>query len=220
MASFYLAPALRTLRAEVDRAHPKRDRRSDGWVGDTSHNARRSDHNPDYGDGGVVRALDIDKDGVDMAKLLHVAVRSNSVNYVIWNGHIYSRAHGFRKRVYTGANKHTNHMHISLRHGKTYEDSSKRWGYVASAPTPTPNKPQPKPDNSGGDLVFPTLKLGSKGQQVRNLQGLLFAAGRTITIDGNYGPATERQVRNYQKAAGLKVDGIAGTTTFRTLLGV
>ncbi len=35
-----------TLRNQVNRAFPNRDRRSDGWVGDSSHSARKSDHNP------------------------------------------------------------------------------------------------------------------------------------------------------------------------------
>lgn len=142
MASFYLAPCLRQLRSEIDKAHPDRDRRSDGWVGDTRHAASKSDHNPDYPDGGVVRALDIDKDGVNMTRLLAVVMKHSSTNYVIWNGHIYSRAYGFRKRVYTGANKHTAHMHVSIRHGKTYENTTTCWNYTASDPAPAP---APKP---------------------------------------------------------------------------
>lgn len=85
------------------------------------------------------------------------------------------------------------------------------------APTPTPKPIPPKPV---GGLVFPVLKRGSSGQQVRNLQGLLLAAGRAVRIDGQYGPNTERKVKDYQQATGLTVDGKAGTDTFRRLLGV
>lgn len=220
MASYYLAPALRALRAEVNRSHPNRDTRSDGWLGDASHSARKSDHNPDYPDGGVVRALDIDKDGINTSKLLSVVVKDSRVNYVIWRGHIYSRAYGFRKRIYTGVNKHYSHLHISLRHGRVHENNTKSWGYSSSTTsTPSP-KPQPKPTAKTGDLVFPVLQRGSKGQMVRNLQGLLNAAGRRIAIDGDYGYGTETTVKRYQQAAGLTVDGKAGTNTFRALLGV
>lgn len=87
---------------------------------------------------------------------------------------------------------------------------------------PSPSQPAPKPQpTSGDDLVFPVLKVGSRGQQVRNLQGLLHAAGRNPgRIDGVYGETTRRVVSEYQRAAGLTVDGMAGTNTFRTLLGV
>lgn len=95
-------------------------------------------------------------------------------------------------------------------------------GAPAPAPAPTP-APAPKPvapKPTGDSLVFPTLKRGSTGQGVRNLQGLLLAAGRATRIDGDFGPNTEKAVRGYQAAAGLTVDGLAGTNTFRRLLGV
>ena len=92
----------------------------------------------------------------------------------------------------------------------------------AAAPAPAPSKPAPKPQPTSGDtLVFPTLKVGSRGQQVRNLQGLLHAAGRNPgAIDGIYGERVKATVAAYQSAAGLASDGMAGTKTFRTLLGV
>lgn len=135
---YYLAPALVQLRNEINAEHPERDKSSDGWIGDPSHAARVSDHNPDWPDGGVVRALDVDKDGVDTNKLLAIAIRDPRIEYVIWNGFIYRRATGFKKEVYTGSNKHTGHMHLSSRHGKGYEDDTRAWGYASAAPASTP----------------------------------------------------------------------------------
>lgn len=47
------------LRKQVDAKWPKRDRRSDGWIGDKAHQQRVSDHNPDSN--GVVHAIDLDE---------------------------------------------------------------------------------------------------------------------------------------------------------------
>ena len=46
------------LRDQIDRRWPNRHKRSDGWIGDAAHAARKSDHNPIDG---VVFALDIDE---------------------------------------------------------------------------------------------------------------------------------------------------------------
>ena len=48
-----------TLRDQVNRKWRKRDKRSDGWIGDRAHASRESDHNPNKG--GVVHAIDIDE---------------------------------------------------------------------------------------------------------------------------------------------------------------
>jgi hypothetical protein len=127
MASFYLAPSLKTLRNEINTSNPSRDKTSDGWIGDASHKARKSDHNPDYAAGGVVRAIDVDRDGVNPDAIVATLIKDDRVNYVIWNGHIWSRKYNFVRRAYTGPNKHNQHLHVSIRHGKNYEDNTTPW---------------------------------------------------------------------------------------------
>lgn len=69
---------------------------------------------------------------------------------------------------------------------------------------------------SAGDK--PTLRNGSTGTAVRRLQRSLTAAlGRTVAIDGQFGPATETAVRDYQSTRQLLVDGVVGTATWTAL---
>ncbi|MTE18832.1 N-acetylmuramoyl-L-alanine amidase [Streptomyces sp. TRM43335] len=64
----------------------------------------------------------------------------------------------------------------------------------------------------------PTLRRGDAGADVRRLQRALTAAhGRTVEIDGLFGPDTETAVRDYQRSRGLAVDGVVGGGTWGAL---
>lgn len=62
-----------------------------------------------------------------------------------------------------------------------------------------------------------TLKEGSSGQAVKDLQNLLNKLGYKLSADGVYGNKTEEAIKSFQKQRGLKVDGIAGSQTFSYL---
>lgn len=61
------------------------------------------------------------------------------------------------------------------------------------------------------------IKLGSSGEDVKYLQKLLIKNGYTISADGDFGPKTDKAVRDFQKSKGLKVDGIVGPATIKQL---
>lgn len=132
MPDYYLAPSLAQLRDELNAAFPRRDKASDGWVGDTSHAARASDHNPDYAAGGIVRAIDVDSNGAAGAEtelvdqLLAAAIGDDRVWYVIWNRRIYSRTHDWLSLPYAGA-PHDHHVHVSIRHTPSAATDTSRW---------------------------------------------------------------------------------------------
>src|ERR1044071_8683123 len=69
--AWFIVPALEELRMQLNAVFPNRDKSSDGGIGDTSHAAGKSSHNPDktgspeYSDGDSldeVRARDFDVD--------------------------------------------------------------------------------------------------------------------------------------------------------------
>jgi hypothetical protein len=112
------------LREQFDDTFPDRDRRSDGWIGDTRHSARPSDHNPDKATG-MVRAIDIDRDVhksgkpdlmPDIADQIRLAAKSGEkrISYIIFSGRIASSRMGWRWRKYKGSNPHVAHCHVSF----------------------------------------------------------------------------------------------------------
>ena len=121
--TYKLCKAGQQLRLQVDDSYPDRDKSSDGWLGDTSHKARRSDHNPDAK--GIVRAIDIDRDLSGKAKpdlmpyladQIRVCAKRGDkrISYIIFAGKIASSRLGWRWRKYSGINPHNTHLHVSF----------------------------------------------------------------------------------------------------------
>ena len=71
-------------------------------------------------------------------------------------------------------------------------------------------------DNGAGG----TIRRGSKGEAVKEMQQLLMAAGYGLPkygADGSFGAESEDAVRKFQGANGLTVDGICGPKTWAAL---
>ena len=71
-------------------------------------------------------------------------------------------------------------------------------------------------DESFEDILddIGVLRKGAKGDGVKIMQEAL-----GITADGDFGPGTERALKQWQASNGLVADGIAGPATFEKLLG-
>ncbi len=190
-----LARSLEQLRSEVDARWPRRDRRSDGTIGDAAHSSRYSDHNPNAA--GVVCAIDITHDpkgGVGAGKLAEL-FRARSlegdrrVKYVIWDRKIFNPSINHHWRHYSGVNPHTQHVHLSV-HGPY--DNTADWF----------DTPLEEDD---------VLKRNQQGAYVKELQNTLNTAvkqgvfGREpnwypLAVDGDYGPSTSWAVKTAKQA--------------------
>lgn len=138
------------LLQELNDRWPARDTLSDGTIGDAAHASRDSDHNPWIKDSlgiGVVRARDIDEDGIDgpwLAEHLRQLgaagdERLANFGYVIYEGRIAggnpARGPGrWAWRPYTGANAHRLHLHVSFTRtpGPNGFDSTAPWGITTT----------------------------------------------------------------------------------------
>jgi GH25 family lysozyme M1 (1,4-beta-N-acetylmuramidase) len=94
-----------------------------------------------------------------------------------------------------------------------------RWGlmtkYFSYEAVPTPETPL--------EIGARTLRKGMSGDDVRELQSMLIELDYDLGrwgADGDFGSATEKAVKAYQKNNRLAVDGIAGPLTIGALLDV
>lgn len=159
MASWRVARSLDVLLAQLNALAPGRSKRSDGSIGDTSHQNRSSDHNPWYGPG-IVTARDFTHDPLFLnchsvaARLCDVENPDSRIKYVIWNGRIWTPARG-GWRPYTGPNPHTSHLHLSVVASPACDDVRPWQGFIkGEAPKPAP---EPIPEEklmSMGDPLF------------------------------------------------------------------
>lgn len=124
-----------------------------------------------------------------------------------------------------------------IREGKltgviTHDQARQAWGHTTHT-DPGPNFPMdmlfgktpppsnPKPPTTPNEGWFeslmsdlPELSKGSKGLYVNRHQALLNIAGARLVEDGDFGPATERETKEFQRKYGLEPDGIVGPKTW------
>lgn len=133
-----LCPAGVTFRDQLNKRFPKRDKRSDGWIGDAAHSKRFSYHNPDRN--GVVWALDVDenfgrgtwrfgKAAKRLANQLIAYARSglpgaDRILHVVYEDRVASGTYKKWWWVWRGKGYgHTEHIHITFKQGSGHPDT-------------------------------------------------------------------------------------------------
>jgi hypothetical protein len=209
-----VAKALEQMRKQFNERSPNRNKSSDGTIGDAAHQSRDSDHNPWIQDSGtgVVSALDITNDpknGIDVHSIARYMTqpgrRDRRIKYIISNREICSSTtQPWVWRKYTGSNPHTVHAHWSVNSTKSHYDDATPWDLFSDQP-PKPTEPLPPEQRQ-------VLRKGSRGEEVRTVQRLLYAA-----VDGDFGNQTEAAVKAFQRGRALQADGIVGKQTWAEL---
>lgn len=95
-----------------------------------------------------------------------------------------------------------------------FERMNKKWTHWA---IPKGVEADYDPDN----VIRPTLRRGSKGPYVKEMQEILARLGYDLGscgIDSDYGKMTQAAVSSFQKDHGLTADGICGKNTWTALL--
>jgi hypothetical protein len=118
--AWQLVPAAVTLREQIDKRWPNRDKGSDGSIGDAVHAARPSDHNPDAD--GWVHAIDVDKDGIDaqaladqLVALARAGKDGGRLKNIVWNDRVASGTYPDTFWTWRGSGYgHRDHIHISF----------------------------------------------------------------------------------------------------------
>lgn len=217
MPDWRLARSLTTLRSEVRTLYPHRDTTSDGSVGDASHGARASKHNP--GPDRIVEAVDLDEDVdgrddeagrelwaltqhiVALGKAGHPALGPGA--HLIYEGRIWSQVRGWAERPYTGPNAHRRHLHVACSDGAG-KDSTQSWRLPELRGRPLPAK---------GDRWLGLANPPMVGQDVTNVRNALRVAGNhDLPATGPYDRAVTDLVQLFQRNRDITERGVGPQT--------
>lgn len=132
--------------------------------------------------------------------------------------------------VFTDKNGNKSHIGLYIGGGKVIEASGtdagvcmsnvsaskwERWGELKNVSYE--HEDSGFPDHS---TWHPTVRRGSKGEDVKYVQTILYKLGYNLGsygIDGDFGRATEAAVKEFQRDHGLNQDGVVGPLTYEAL---
>jgi hypothetical protein len=217
-----------TLRDQINKRWPNRDKASDGWIGDSRHQANKgwgtngkgSYHNPDPN--GIVHAIDVDEDFLGKGKGQKEAKRfaeelaaycregkdGGRIAHIVYEDQVASGTSQNWKFRGSGYG-HTHHIHISF---TNKADSN---GAKFDLPIFKENNPAPQPPAPPKPNVVPTfpgvekLSFGQFNSDIKKMQDQLIKKGFKIPAGatGNYKSETVTAVRSFNKSIGITSDG-------------
>lgn len=163
------APTARKALNDATKRWPHRNKASDGIMGDTAHQQRRSDHN-------AGNAFDLTRDpvnGPDCNVWSQIVISDPRVTYVIWNSKIYVVSRG-EWRNYTGSNPHNKHMHVSIH--ETSRNDLAPWPWSPESQQQEGKKNTTSEGNNSPRICYPILKkngeeFGSLDEILAHLEG-------------------------------------------------
>jgi hypothetical protein len=202
-----------TLRDQVNKRWPRRDKSSDGWIGDLAHQSRPSHHNPDAQ--GFVHALDIDHDFLgpgrgkaeaekfanELIKLAREGKDGGRLQYVVYNNRIASGTHRNQFWVWRSGNwGHTQHIHVSFTNKANNDGSEFKLPIFGNTETSKPQEPT-IPKYPG----VSKLSYKKKNRDVKALQEQLIKKGFNIPAGATsyYGNQTADAVKRFYRKIGF-----------------
>jgi hypothetical protein len=119
-------PAAMAVLRQATALKPLRKKASDGLLPSAAHQVQnpKSDHNT----GLAVDLTHDPKNGIDCADIFEQLKDDKRVEYLIFNGKIWSKARAKEgNRKYTGSNQHAKHLHISIKEELSTDTSPWFW---------------------------------------------------------------------------------------------
>jgi hypothetical protein len=112
-------PAALAVLRQATALKPLRKKASDGLLPSAAH--LKASPNSDHNTGLAVDLTHDPKAGIDCREIFEKLKDDKRVKYLIFNSKIWSEEQG--ERNYTGSNKHTSHLHISIEDNKGNDTS-------------------------------------------------------------------------------------------------
>jgi len=152
------SPAAIAVLRQATALFPKRKKLSDGLLPSLAH--QKASPNSDHNTGLAVDLTHDPKVGVDCASIFEKFKEDERVNYLIFQGKIWSRER--RKegnRKYTGSNPHNKHLHISINSNLANDTSP--WFWWLNQPKIVNQlmaklQPKPRKEMTEGAILVPT----------------------------------------------------------------
>lgn len=193
---------------------------SANWGIYNCRNARGTSYTSPHGEG---RAIDVgfpldggkgSATGYNFVnQLLNSGPSKLGIQAIIYDRKIWS-AKSPAGRPYTGVHPHYDHVHVEMtRHAANTLTLATVRKVLGGSSSKYRTYQDRKPTTR-------TVKLWDSGSDVKDLQRVLnkwYPRLKALKVDGYYGPRTESRVKHLQNKAKIKVDGITGPVTWRTL---